>query len=495
MFVRLRHAALSFVLVGLTGYSAYEAGEGSRLGRRGGAATEHEGPAVHVAIGGLRAPGNELRLVGPNPATAPLGPLHAAETPTRSELWAMAYQYDARVFDAPGRRAKAVGIVRRGTHLPAVARVSGKGCRRGAWFALQTGGFVCTRQGFLVSRAAQSFHVRQPKPVLDAALPFRYARVIAPAALRFHRIPTEAEEQQIAGVLAEGVGGERGRFPSAVQAELVGDYFVAIDRLEVAGERRFYRTVRGRYVREQDVELRPQPKMQGVLLSEQLALPIAFVYGEDEAPLLAQRGQSFERVGRADVHARFPLVRVLDHAQGQLVLSPDALAVPRERVRVARAIPRPAGIPRGAKWIHVDLTEQTLVAYEGDGPVFATLVSTGKAETGHATPTGLFWVDEKHVSVTMSGEDPVDGYYEVAEVPWTQFYDGSYALHGAYWHDTFGKTRSHGCTNISPSDARWLFHWSDGHVPRGLHARRGLHGTGVYITSDAEDESDGVVPS
>jgi lipoprotein-anchoring transpeptidase ErfK/SrfK len=169
--------------------------------------------------------------------------------------------------------------------------------------------------------------------------------------------------------------------------------------------------------------------------------------------------------------------------------------VPRERVRVARGIARPDGIPARAKWIHVDLSEQTLVAYEGDRPVFATLVSTGREDTGHATPTGLFWVGEKHVTVTMSGEDPVDGYYEVAEVPWTQFYDGSYALHGAYWHDTFGKTRSHGCTNISPSDARWLFHWTDGEVRPGFHARRGMHGTGVYITSDAQETRGGATAS
>ena len=84
----------------------------------------------------------------------------------------------------------------------------------------------------------------------------------------------------------------------------------------------------------------------------------------------------------------------------------------------------------------------------------------------------------------MRGEDPVDGPYEVSEVPWTMYYSGSYALHGAYWHDDFGKTRSHGCTNLAPADARWLFQYTDGRVPSSWHALRQLEGTPVYITRD-----------
>jgi hypothetical protein len=90
----------------------------------------------------------------------------------------------------------------------------------------------------------------------------------------------------------------------------------------------------------------------------------------------------------------------------------------------------------------------------------------------------------------MRGEDPVEGPYEVGDVPWTMFYQNSYALHGAYWHNTFGRVRSHGCTNLSPIDARWLFHFTDDEVPAGWHARRQLkHGTWVWFTrGEPEDD-------
>ncbi|MCS6911273.1 MAG: L,D-transpeptidase, partial [Anaerolineales bacterium] len=32
--------------------------------------------------------------------------------------------------------------------------------------------------------------------------------------------------------------------------------------------------------------------------------------------------------------------------------------------------------------------------------------------------------------------------------------------HGQYWHDGLGYKRSHGCVNLSPLDARWLYNWA-----------------------------------
>jgi lipoprotein-anchoring transpeptidase ErfK/SrfK len=63
------------------------------------------------------------------------------------------------------------------------------------------------------------------------------------------------------------------------------------------------------------------------------------------------------------------------------------------------------------------------------------------------------------------------------------YYYGTYALHGAYWHNTFGNVRSHGCTNIAPADARWLFHWSEPEVRWGWHARFVRDGTYVFFES------------
>lgn len=134
----------------------------------------------------------------------------------------------------------------------------------------------------------------------------------------------------------------------------------------------------------------------------------------------------------------------------------------------------PADVGADERWIDVDLTRQQLVAFEGRRPVFATLVSSGRrnpydAERDFATPPGTFRIREKHVTTTMDGDVASDGPYSIEDVPWVMYYQGSYALHGAFWHDAFGSVRSHGCVNMSPEDARTLFAWADPQIPAGWH--------------------------
>lgn len=385
-----------------------------------------------------------------------------------------AYEYAARVYSRASNRRSTLGIVRRGTALRATRRVAGAGCRRGTWYAIEPAGYVCAGRGF--TTATTRVH-RQRRPDLSRAVPFQYGRINSRTALRFYRVPDLSEEEAIARALAG-----QGDFPEVVAQQLAGDYFVAIDAPVEDGGRRFYRTVPGRYVRASDVDIKPEPGMRGELLRPEMRLPIAFVFGEAVVPLLRARGDALELAGRAYRHARFPLKRVVRSDGVQYAVGPDGMAVAHSHVRVARARKRPAHVARGAKWIHVDLDSQTLVAYRGDEPVFATLVTTGRE--GYETPTGLFRIREKHKTTTMRGNDPVEGPYEVGDVPWTMYYSGSYALHGAYWHDDFGKTRSHGCTNLAPADARWLFQYTAGEVPAGWHAIRLLQGSHVYITED-----------
>jgi lipoprotein-anchoring transpeptidase ErfK/SrfK len=59
--------------------------------------------------------------------------------------------------------------------------------------------------------------------------------------------------------------------------------------------------------------------------------------------------------------------------------------------------------------------------------------------------------------------------FELRDVPWIQYFDAGFALHGAYWHDVFGIPRSHGCVNLSPIDARYVFNWTEPKVPEGWH--------------------------
>ncbi len=104
-------------------------------------------------------------------------------------------------------------------------------------------------------------------------------------------------------------------------------------------------------------------------------------------------------------------------------------------------------------WIQVNLTKQRLIAWEGGKPVYAITISSGKKST--PTRTGIFKIKSKFKTTRMRGTN-----YDVPNVPYAMFYEGSYGIHGAYWHRKFGTPVSHGCVNIAPNHAKWLFNWA-----------------------------------
>jgi len=121
--------------------------------------------------------------------------------------------------------------------------------------------------------------------------------------------------------------------------------------------------------------------------------------------------------------------------------------------------PRPAEVGPDDFWVDVDLYEQTFAAYEGDRMVFATLVSSGLDRW--PTREGLFQVWSRHLSAPMSGGEAGDDFYALTHVPHTMYFDDDISLHGAYWHNLFGHQRSHGCVNMPPRDAEWVYFWSE----------------------------------
>jgi lipoprotein-anchoring transpeptidase ErfK/SrfK len=153
----------------------------------------------------------------------------------------------------------------------------------------------------------------------------------------------------------------------------------------------------------------------------------------------------------------------------------------------------PPGLVRDEKWIDVNLARQTLVAFEGDRPVFATLISSGRKGRDpndkahdHTTIQGSFRIREKHVSITMDGDGPAPGDmpYSIEDVPYVMYFEGSYALHGAFWHSNFGHVQSHGCVNLAPLDAKRLFFWTEPLLPQGWHgaiAAKDRPGTRVVV--------------
>ncbi|MBX6341072.1 MAG: L,D-transpeptidase, partial [Thermomicrobiaceae bacterium] len=130
----------------------------------------------------------------------------------------------------------------------------------------------------------------------------------------------------------------------------------------------------------------------------------------------------------------------------------------------------PDGMRLPAKWIEVDLSlPQKLTAWEGDRPVFSTLVSAGTDE--HPTPTGTFSVLWKLRYDDMTGGVAgTDEYYYLPDVPHVMyFYTGGYAIHGAYWHANWGRPISHGCVNLPLDAAAWVYDWAPYGTPIWIH--------------------------
>ena len=395
-----------------------------------------------------------------------------------SGTFGAAFHYDAHVFQKTSSKPQVAGIIRRGTTLKLGDKVSGPGCKNGTWYQAVPFGYVCSSNGFHVSDDPDASSYGVPPAKVTNHLPYQYARVITKRAPRYFRIPTVDEEKQARRAMEK-----KGPKPEVVSSLMEGDYFLALadkEKREADGAE-FYRTVRGRYVRVTDLELRHPDPVRGEELGRNgWRLPIAFVWGEDR-DLYDVSGSEPRVIGKAEKHARFRVTEETGSGKNAFVVG-TAGAVRSGDVRVARAVKAPNGVPSGSKWVHVDLGEQTLVAYEGGKPVYATVISSGKE--GYEPPTGLFKVQQKYISTTMNATDPIDGFYEVEEVPWTLYYHRGYALHGAYWHTDFGKVRSHGCTNIAPVDARWIYYWSDPEVPPAWHAVRFQPDTTyVYFTN------------
>ena len=138
---------------------------------------------------------------------------------------------------------------------------------------------------------------------------------------------------------------------------------------------------------------------------------------------------------------------------------------------VVKPAPRPAPIAppaappvvSGQRWIDIDISSQTLTAYDGNTPVFNTLVSTGLA---FPTPVGTYKILYKLQAQRMTGPG-----YDLPNVPWVMYFTNrGHAIHGAYWHNNFGNPMSHGCVNMRPSEAQWLYDFTPNGTTVVVHA-------------------------
>lgn len=253
---------------------------------------------------------------------------------------------------------------------------------------------------------------------------------------------------------ADGAGG-------AAPIDWLGSGFVFVSlagtRPVPAGGQLWYHLNQGGYVSGDRLLLYTPSTFHGTELATQPNTPFAWVVYE--TALSASPGTSpvqgapvVTRYTRLDLLERKDLNGVAWYRVG------DGEWINQYRLGIVAPSGRPPAIGPGDRWIEVNLTEQTLAAYEGDRMVYATLVASGLPKW--PTDPGLFRIQVKQRQGRMSGDLGKPDFYDLRDIPWIMYFNGDQALHTAYWHDGFGAPHSHGCVNLAPDDAMWLYNWS-----------------------------------
>lgn len=258
---------------------------------------------------------------------------------------------------------------------------------------------------------------------------------------------------------------------------LVKGFYIAVDRKFQWNGRQWFRSTKGFVAPTDTFGVTAGSKFQGVELSEEWKLPIAWVMGYQKTRNTYEIDEAAEKVKLKGTIKRLTAVNLTGKevhiGKHTYVESADQSWLRKDDVRIATPGPVPANLEPNERWLDVNVRTQTAILFVGTTPIFATLVSTGKTnsrkELDHSTPTGEWRVREKHITSTMDGDGTAAGDmpYSIEAVPYVMFYQGSYAVHGAFWHENFGVKMSHGCINMAPLDAKYIFFHTDPEVPQG----------------------------
>ena len=451
-----------------------------------------------------------------------------------------AMAWETRVFETPSTASRILGYLRAGATVAAGGdAVPGDGCK-GTFRAVAPVGYVCIEAGNATLDAdAPVVHALGRRPDLGERLPYMYGIVRRNGPI-YARLPSRAEaeaaepglEGRMQSWLSDGTDDGAGfrndywlrgktevpptplvlwqsqatrevpdwidrRFPPVVSPLRHGEDlvvgttkshngFALVDTAVVDGRRYGITT---------DLLVYPVDRMRpiegsafhGYRIPDDVDFPFALVRREGAVAYTVHKGV----LSKAHDVARRSAIRLTGKQRffdGVLHFqTTDGLYVSDRYVsRVDGVKHMPKWAKEGNRWIDVSIAKQVLLAYDGTKPAYATLVSSGEAglgdpETSKSTVQGIFRIHTKHLTTTMNS-DVVGEEFELKDIPYVQYFQDSYALHAAYWHDDFGTPRSHGCINLAPEDAKWLFQWTEPQLPKGWHGvRKSLSGSVVFV--------------
>ncbi|HEY1956472.1 MAG TPA: L,D-transpeptidase [Polyangiaceae bacterium] len=341
------------------------------------------------------------------------------------------------IVAVPGRLDLRRATTLAGSHLPIYGASRGAQCD-GRWLHVGLESWVCSDHVELSTDPPDD-----DAPIASDGLPYRYYFVAKNGANGYESLDRAGDD--------------------APDEQLDPGFAVATTEERTKGGERFVKTRHGTWIDTGELGA---------------ARPSGF-HGEDVGP----DGLNFAWIARpTGTHVRREVVRVLEEKSPRVRIGEREWIDARALVRPTLAAPPPEVRGEREHWIDVELARQTLVAYEGARPVFATLVSTGAGAPGTDTATrkGTFRIWVKLLSSTMDNIGPLraeDAHpaaegarYSMEDVPYVQFFDKAIALHGVFWHDDFGHPHSHGCVNLAPRDAARLFAFTGPRLTPGLAA-------------------------
>ncbi len=353
---------------------------------------------------------------------------------------------DEPLYVSPGGPRRAT--IAAGVRLPILGAVRGPGCVS-RWLLVGPVAYVCSDKVKLSADPPGVADTIHPQPA--DGLPFRYYFVGANGGDAYAKL-ADTDDETVAEQMEKGWG-------------------VSGIKEVVYNSKTYVLTRKGRYVPRAQLGAVGPYAFHGEEITSKLA--IGWVM-PDKANVIADAKPGAKVVG---ARTRLQVVAVLEHkgtGKDTFVRIAEGAWMRASDLRVPTLAPPPVEVAPSTRWIDIELAQQTLVAYVGEAPWFATVVSTGKA--AGTTPKGVFPVWVKLRSSTMSNaDDPQtttdDGTpYSIEDVPWVQYFSKGVALHGAFWHRKFGFPHSHGCVNLAPLDAMKLFDWTLPRLPRGWDA-------------------------
>ena len=371
------------------------------------------------------------------------------------------------VYAAPRYGSDMRGRIDRGAAFAIYGLVEGTGCDGEGWARAghrEGDGFVCLKSATATEVAPQQL----PLVPEGQVVPFIYAK---PKADRKGKLLAEVPRWRTRHALTGG------REPhDHLEANR---QYAFVDLRPVPGHGKIYEDADEQVVLARDMRPEQPSDFHGRVLADAPIVEgrMAAWVSSREAEMRAEPRPGAPVAATPAFHLQIDaLAEVQQVGRRRWVVVPDGLGpgVPgymeTSMVRYHEPGPTLTDIGDEETWVDVDVGQQTLAVMQGQRPIFVTLISSGTgSKPNTSTPKGIYRIRNKIGFGAMRNrpEDAEETPYHVEAVPWVQYFYRRFALHGAYWHDGFGHRKSHGCVNLAPRDARYVYGLTTPNVPPG----------------------------